>query len=78
MTRHPKALVFVSACLGGRPIRYNGSGVAMPDAIWARWEREERLFHFCPELASGFPYRGQRPRLSAEAPATSLPGPADA
>ena len=49
-----KTKIFVSGCLGGAKIRYNGSGVDIDDAIWKRWESQSRLFHFCPELAAGF------------------------
>ena len=54
--------VFVSGYLGGAKIRYNGSGVEINHEIWRRWEKEERLHHFCPELAAGLPV----PRPAAE------------
>lgn len=57
-----KSKIFVSGCLGGAEIRYNGTGVAMDEAIWKSWEKEDRLFYYCPELAVGFPV----PRPSAE------------
>jgi uncharacterized protein YbbK (DUF523 family) len=57
-----KAKIFVSGCLGGAKIRYNGTGVKMDSATWSLWEAEERLFYFCPELAAGFPV----PRPAAE------------
>lgn len=54
--------VLVSGCLGGAKIRYNASGVDVNHAIWRRWEKENRLHHFCPELAAGLPV----PRPAAE------------
>ena len=57
-----KSKIFVSGCLGGAEIRYNGTGIPMNNLIWQKWELEGRLFHFCPELAAGF----NVPRPAAE------------
>jgi uncharacterized protein YbbK (DUF523 family) len=55
--------ILVSGCLGGAKIRFNATGVHIDDAIWQKWQQEQRLFHFCPELAAGFAI----PRPPAEA-----------
>lgn len=54
--------VLVSGCLGGRPLRYDGSGVQVDSDVWDRWSAEGRLVPFCPEVAVGFPV----PRPPAE------------
>jgi uncharacterized protein YbbK (DUF523 family) len=54
--------ILVSGCLGGRPIRFDGTAVEVASAIWDRWVAQGRLVHVCPELAVGFPV----PRLPAE------------
>jgi hypothetical protein len=46
--------IFVSGCLGGAKIRFNATGVNMDEAIWQKWQEEQRLFYFCPEIAAGF------------------------
>lgn len=57
-----KFKIFVSGCLSGEKIRYNGTGVQMDGATWSQWKDEGHLFYFCPELAAGFPV----PRPAAE------------
>ncbi|RAY10615.1 DUF523 domain-containing protein [Actinomadura craniellae] len=59
--------VLVSACLLGRPVRYDGRGKPSDSAILARWRAEGRLVPVCPELAGGLAV----PRSAAE-----LTGPA--
>ena len=54
--------ILVSGCLNGRPIRFNGTSVSVTSEIWDRWEKEQRLVPFCPELAAGFSV----PRAPAE------------
>jgi uncharacterized protein YbbK (DUF523 family) len=46
--------ILVSACLVGRPVRYDGSAKTLIDATLARWKAENRLVVICPELAAGF------------------------
>ncbi|WP_322028407.1 DUF523 domain-containing protein [Paraburkholderia sp. J76] len=46
--------ILVSACLLGRPVRYNGSAKTVAHALIAQWQREERLVPVCPEVAGGF------------------------
>lgn len=59
-TRGPKVLV--SACLLGRPVRYNGSAKALDDQCLTRWIAEGRVVSVCPELLAGLP----TPRPPAE------------
>lgn len=48
--------ILISACLVGRPVRYNGTD-KRHDAteVIARWQDEGRLMLICPEVAVGFP-----------------------
>ncbi|MEM5310137.1 DUF523 domain-containing protein [Paraburkholderia sp. JHI869] len=46
--------ILVSACLLGRPVRYNGSAKTVAHALIEQWQREERLVPVCPEVAGGF------------------------
>jgi uncharacterized protein YbbK (DUF523 family) len=47
--------ILISACLIGRPVRYNGTD-KKSDAvdILERWQNEGRLVPICPEVAVGF------------------------
>lgn len=54
--------VLVSACLLGRPVRYDGRHKLDGHAILARWQAEGRVVPLCPEVAAGFP----TPRPPAE------------
>lgn len=56
-------VVLISACLLGRPVRYNGTDKKSgAESILARWQEEGRLRLLCPELVVGFP----TPRPPAE------------
>lgn len=46
--------ILVSACLLGRPVRYNGSARPVEHPSLERWRREGRLVALCPELRAGF------------------------
>lgn len=46
--------ILVSACLLGRPVRYNGSAKAVSHPALDQWQREGRLVSICPELTAGF------------------------
>ena len=60
--------ILISACLMGRPVRYNGSDKGHDAvSIVARWQDEGRLVLLCPEVAVGFP----TPRPPAEIVGTS-------
>lgn len=54
--------ILISACLLGRPVRYDGAGKALGDARLDRWSAEGRLVPVCPELLGGLAV----PRPSAE------------
>ena len=56
------AKILVSACLVGRPVRYDGAAKTLDHPALARWRDEGRLVVVCPELAGGFSV----PRPSAE------------
>ena len=56
------AKVLVSACLLGRPVRYNGSAKTLEDALLDRWVSEGRVVSVCPEVMAGLP----TPRPPAE------------
>jgi uncharacterized protein YbbK (DUF523 family) len=62
--------ILISACLIGRPVRYNGTSKSS-DAkdILARWQDEGRLVPLCPEIAVGF----QTPRPPAEIRTSDIP-----
>ncbi len=64
----------MSACLMGRPVRYNGTDKKSGAAeILERWQQEGRLVPVCPEVAVGFP----TPRPAAEIRATPGGGASD-
>ncbi|MBA8899605.1 DUF523 domain-containing protein [Phyllobacterium sp. P30BS-XVII] len=48
------AKILVSACLLGRPVRYNGSAKTLAHPLLAQWLAEGRVVSTCPELAAGF------------------------
>jgi uncharacterized protein YbbK (DUF523 family) len=54
--------VLVSACLLGRPVRYDGTGRRSADPVFERWRAEGRLVPYCPEVGGGLPV----PRPPAE------------
>ncbi|MEQ5872261.1 DUF523 domain-containing protein [Sagittula sp. NFXS13] len=55
--------ILISACLVGRPVRYDGTKKSHESAeVISRWQDEGRLVLLCPEVAVGFP----TPRPPAE------------
>ena len=52
----------VSGCLMGQVVRYDGAAMVFNDHILDRWQQEERIVSFCPEVAAGLSV----PRPSAE------------
>lgn len=54
--------ILISACLLGRPVRYDGAGKPLADPRVAQWQEEGRLVAVCPELLGGLPV----PRPAAE------------
>ena len=61
MTSMPPQIL-ISACLLGRPVRYDGKGKPLHDPLIERLKAEGRLVGYCPEQAGGLP----TPRLPAE------------
>jgi Uncharacterized conserved protein len=56
------AKILISACLLGRPVRYDGKGKPLHHPAIEAWKAEGRLVGFCPEQAGGLP----TPRPPAE------------
>ncbi len=54
--------ILISACLLGRPVRYDGKGKPLVHPAIDRWQAEGRLVAFCPEQAGGL----STPRPPAE------------
>lgn len=54
--------ILVSACLLGRPVRYNGSGKLVENCLIDTWREQGRIVALCPEVSAGFP----TPRPPAE------------
>ncbi|WP_051790231.1 DUF523 domain-containing protein [Endozoicomonas montiporae] len=54
--------VLVSACLLGRPVRYNGKSLTVDSQYLDKWQRQGRLVAICPEMEGGLPV----PRAAAE------------
>lgn len=54
--------ILISACLLGRPVRYDGNGKRLDDPLLDRWQTEGRLVPICPELMGELPV----PRPAAE------------
>lgn len=47
--------IFISACLLGHRVRYNGKSVPTNNAILLKWKKEGRLLPLCPEISGGLP-----------------------
>lgn len=54
--------IFVSSCLLGAKVRYDGGAKTVDSALLATWRTEGRLVPLCPEMAAGLP----TPRPPAE------------
>jgi uncharacterized protein YbbK (DUF523 family) len=54
--------ILVSACLLGKPVRYDGAGRPLRDERLALWQAEGRVVPVCPEMMAGLP----SPREPAE------------
>jgi len=54
--------IMVSACLMGDPVRYDGAAKPVQNAHLSRWQAQNRIIAFCPEIAGGF----STPRRPAE------------
>lgn len=54
--------VLISACLLGRPVRYNGKSLTVESKHLNEWRQQGRLVAICPEMEGGLPV----PRAAAE------------
>ena len=45
--------ILVSACLLGRPVRYDGRALSVTQGILANWLEEGRIISVCPEVDAG-------------------------
>lgn len=54
--------ILISACLLGRPVRYNGSAKPVLHPALSAWQEAGQLVMICPEVAAGF----STPRPPAE------------
>ena len=45
--------IFISACLLGAPVRYDGRSVPLSHPLISLWKSQGRLIEFCPEYAGG-------------------------
>lgn len=61
----PMDRILISACLLGRPVRYDGNGKRLDDPRLDRWQAEGRLVPVCPELMG---------ELSVPRPAAEIAG----
>ncbi|MAY61261.1 MAG: purine-nucleoside phosphorylase [Rhizobiales bacterium] len=57
-----KSRIFVSACLLGHAVRYDGRSKSFSHPLIKRWMEEGRIVTLCPEMAAGLPV----PRPPAE------------
>lgn len=62
--------ILISACLIGRPVRYDGRAKTIESDILERWRAEGRLVPVCPEIMGGLP----TPRPPAEIVSGKTPG----
>lgn len=46
--------IFISACLVGQNVRYDGRAKTLDHPLVERWRAEGRLVALCPELSAGF------------------------
>ncbi len=54
--------ILVSACLLGEKVRFDGRDKLIDHPLFHRWQNEQRIISFCPEVAGGLP----TPRPPAE------------
>ncbi len=54
--------ILISACLLGKPVRYNGRVLSFDSQILKQWENDGRIVSICPEVESGMSI----PRTAAE------------
>ena len=49
-----KQKILVSACLIGKPVRYDGTAETSTHPVLQQWLAENKLVAVCPELLAGF------------------------
>lgn len=54
--------ILISACLLGDPVRYDGKSQPVDHPLILKWQAQDRLIAFCPEVEAGLPI----PRPPAE------------
>lgn len=57
-----KQNILISACLLGKPVRYNGTDLLIEHPLLKLWQQEGRLLSICPEVSGGMTI----PRAPAE------------
>ncbi len=57
-----RSKVLISACLLGRPVRYDGQDNRLDDRLLQRWIKQQRVVPICPEMSGGLAV----PRAPAE------------
>lgn len=60
--RESRAMILVSACLLGQPVRYDARAKTLVSDLLADWRARGLVVPFCPEVAAGLP----TPRAPAE------------
>lgn len=64
--------IFVSACLMGARVRYDGRAKSVDDQLLATWRAEGRLLTLCPEMAAGLPMPRQPAEIAPGATADAV------
>ena len=59
---HIMEKILISACLLGKPVRYDGRVLTFDSHILKQWEKDGRIVSICPEVESGMSI----PRTAAE------------
>ncbi len=50
-----KQNILISACLLGKPVRYDGTDLLIDHSLLQQWKKDGRLISICPEVAGGLP-----------------------
>jgi len=66
--------LLVSACLLGRPVRYDGRDKRLASELLERWAAEGRLVAICPELAGGLPVPREPAEIQADGRIADITG----
>ncbi len=54
--------ILISACLLGKPVRYDGNHSLIEHPLIKQWQQQNQLIPLCPEVEGGLPI----PRAPAE------------